>query len=221
MPRVARLVVPGLIHHVTERGNNQERVFVTDADRLEYLDRLRFFCPQAEVQVYGFCLMTNHVHLLLRPANDDSLARLIRRAHSEYSAYFNQQYGRCGHLWHNRFFSCPLEGGHVLNALRYVDRNPVRAGIAHHPADWPWSSAKAHSENTQDEFRLLCLDWRTWREWPADWRQFLTSEDAPADRLIRTATKSSRPLGSAHFIQNLEQRSGRYLSPRATGRPTD
>ena len=219
MARPRRLVVPGLFHHITQRGNNGEQIFVTAGDRLFYLSLLRQHALEAQVSLAGFCLMSNHVHLIARPG-DAGLSQWIQRAHSEYAKAFNERHGRTGHLWRNRFFSCTLEDSHVLNALRYVDLNPVRAGLVQSAVDWPWSSATAHVLGRPDVFRLLSMDWVEWREWPRDWGSVLETVEDNATRMeIRRHTFANRPMGSATFVEELEARSGRKLARREGGRP--
>ena len=147
MARKARVVAAGVPHHVTQRGNNRQDVFLTDDDRRYYLSVLRDRSQQAGLQLLGYCLMTNHVHLVAVPTRPDSLARALGRAHSSYAQRFNRRYRRCGHLWQNRFYSCPVGGSHLLRALAYVDLNPVRAGLVGRAADYPWCSARAHIES--------------------------------------------------------------------------
>ena len=143
MPRRPRVVVAGLPHHVTQRGVDRCPVFESDFDRRTYLRLLGDHLSEAQVRVLGWCLMTNHVHLILLPELDPSLSLLLRRVHGRYAQYFNAHAGRSGHLWQNRYFACPLGPGHVLRALAYVDANPVRAGLVERARDYPWSSGDA------------------------------------------------------------------------------
>ena len=129
MPRAARVVAEGVPHHITQRGNNRQDVFLVDEDRRFYFETLPQDCRRCGVGVLGYCLMTNHVHLVAVPERADSFARALRRSHLRYAQRFNRQYGRSGHLWQNRFFSCPLGRDHLLTALFYVDQNPLRAGL--------------------------------------------------------------------------------------------
>src|SRR5581483_10522908 len=145
MPRRPRVVVPGVPHHITQRGNNRQAVFACDDDRQLYLHLLTHHAIRSGMRILGYCLMTNHVHLIAVPEHEHSLSRALRHAHAEYAQAFNRAGSRSGHLWQNRFFSCPLEGQHVEIALRYVDLNPVRAGLVAVPWDWRWSSARVHS----------------------------------------------------------------------------
>lgn len=219
MARLPRLVLPGFLYHITHKGNNREAVFLTDEDRLAYFDLMRYHSRLAGVDIFGFCLMTNHVHFIARPEREDSLAQWIRRAHAEYAQNFNRRRGRSGHLWQNRFYSCMLERAHVINALRYVDLNPVRARLTETAVGWPWSSAIGHVRGEVDEFGLLTREWLEWRDWP-DWAASLTEgENVDFAQMLRKCTRTNRPLGSTGFIEGLERATDRKLFPGRSGRP--
>jgi putative transposase len=145
MARIARVVIPGAAHHVTQRGNNAQDVFFVDDDREVYLELLKQQSDKYGLEVVGYCLMTNHVHVLAKPLKEDSLANAIGRTHFVYTRYINRLHGRRGHLWQNRFYSCALDEGHFWLALRYVERNPVRAKIVRQAWEYPWSSAAVHT----------------------------------------------------------------------------
>ena len=145
MPRNARTVIPGLPHHVTQRGNNRQNVFFVDGDRLRYLDLLGAQCAREGVRLLAYCLMTNHVHLVAIPRREDSLQRAVGRTHYLYTQYVNRLHGRSGHLWQGRFFSCVLDEPHALETVRYVERNPVRTKMTRAPWTYRWSSAAAHT----------------------------------------------------------------------------
>ena len=141
MPRTARVVIPGCVHHVTQRGNNRQDVFFVDADRQMFLQYLREAAERFALRVEGYCLMTNHIHLVVTPQREDSLAGALKRVNQLYAQYVNRLHGRSGHLWQNRFFSCPLDREHLWRALVYVERNPVRARLCRKAWQWQWSSA--------------------------------------------------------------------------------
>jgi REP-associated tyrosine transposase len=145
MPRRARCVLPGIAYHVTQRGVDRRATFSADEDRHTYLRLLGENLREADVRLWAWCLMTNHVHLVLLPGSEESLSVLFRRVHGRYAQYYNARWGRSGHLWQNRFFSCILGTGHLWTALAYVERNPVRAGMVEAAVDYPWSSAAAHT----------------------------------------------------------------------------
>jgi len=136
MPRTARIVIPGCPHHVTQRGNNRQPVFFTDADHEHYLELL---CEQSErfgLAVEAYCLMPNHVHLIATPEREDSLAKAVGRTNLYYTRHIHALHGRCGHLWQDRFFSSALDDEYFWNVLIYVERNPVRAKLVRRP--WRW-----------------------------------------------------------------------------------
>ena len=218
MPRVARTVIPGCPHHVVQRGNNRQDVFFVEDDRRAYLQFIRERCEVAGVAVVGYCLMTNHTHLIAIPDDEEGLARAIGRAHYLYTLYVNRLHGRSGHLWQNRFFSCPLDESHTWAALRYVERNPVRARLVRRAWRYPWSSAAAHVEAGPDASELL--DLAAWRkQWSAaKWREQLCEpeDDVEAGRL-RRCTHTGRPLASDGFLSKLERRLGRRLRALPVG----
>ncbi len=225
MPRRPRLVVPGVPHHVTQRGNNRQHVFFSDQDRTRYLYLLHQYAQKHDFRILGWCLMTNHVHLIVIPGNKNSLALTLAQTHSQYSIELNRTRDRVGHLWHNRFFSCPLDSTHLLNALRYVDLNPVRAGLTLHAKDWRWSSARAHLSPIAPD-ALLDSSWTGWMNearigWDYfDWNTALAavSPTTEWDRL-RRATKLGEPFGSENFLSQLETVTGRPLRVKPSGRP--
>ena len=146
MARVARIVVPGASHHVTQRGNNRQDVFFVADDRRVCLECLREQGARFGFRIDGYCLMTNHIHLIGVPAREDSLAKAIGRTHFLYTQYVNRMHGRTGHLWQNRFYSCAMDEAHAYQALCYVELNPVRAGMAKHAWEYAWSSARLHCD---------------------------------------------------------------------------
>lgn len=220
MPRVARVVIPGCPHHVTQRGNNRQDVFFTDDDRRAYLKILREQCERFGLGVQAYCLMTNHIHLVATPATEESLAKAVGRTNWRYAQHVNRSHGRSGHLWQNRFYSCPLDEQHFWTAVAYVECNPLRAGVVRIAWDYAWSSAAAH---VGDRDRSGLLDLGQWREWlprDGDWREALSRpREAGAFEQIRGATMVGRPLGSDHFIAKLEKVIGRRLRRLPVGRP--
>ena len=202
MARIARVVVPGVPHHVIQHGNRQMDVFFSDDDRRAYLDLLREMGKKHGVAYWGYCLMSNHLHLIAVPKRKESLARGIGWAHQAYTRSINLREGWRGYLWHGRFFSCPLDKRQAQLALRYVERNPVRAKLVKHAEDWPWSSAKAHARGKADKLivRVPFIDS------PRDWRSLLREEPAPEEiDLLRERTRTGRPLGAPRFITRLER----------------
>lgn len=212
--------MPGVAHHVTQRGNNKQRVFLSNADFRLYLHLIATHAPRCGVSVLGYCLMPNHVHLVAVPESEESLARALGSTHGEYAAAVNAASTRSGHLWQNRFFSCPMDESHSWHALRYVDLNPVRAGLAENAWDWPWSSARAHA---LDDLADPVLDPR-WRDsfggWNGDeWRELLGQGEATSSDTLRRSTRTGEPLGDGPFVADLERQCGRTLRVGPRGRP--
>lgn len=160
MPRLARIVVPGAAHHITQRGNNRQEVFFVEDDRTVYLSFLRAYAARYRVAIHGFCLMTNHVHIVGVPEDEEGLANAIGRTHFRYSQYINAFHGRSGHLWQGRFHSCALDEGHYGNALHYVEQNPVRAKLVRKAWRHPWFSAGVRVGMAKDDSLLDLAPWR-------------------------------------------------------------
>ncbi len=218
MARLARVVVPGCWHHVTQRGNHQQTVFFEDADRAMYLRLLARYCDRALVAIAGYCLMSNHVHLIAIPTRPDGLAKALGRAHNDYARWLNLKLGQTGHLWQNRFYSCPLDRQHQWEALRYVELNAVRAGLVRRAAEWPWSSAAAHITGVDSAGLLDTSEWR--QRWcPMEWCEALERglEDAALLNRIREATRTGRPAANPDFVKGLETQMRRPLRPQKRG----
>ena len=184
MPRIARAVMPGTPHHVTHRGNNPQAVFFVNDDRRAYLATLREQCERHRVALHGYCLMGNHVHLVVTPRTADGLGRAIGDAHRRHSTYINRLHGRSGHLWAGRFYSCPLDEVHFWRTLVYVERNPVRAQMVRGAWTYGWSSAAAH---VTGENGVGLLDLREWHRATRrlNWRAELTrAEDGEIKEMV-------------------------------------
>ena len=219
MPRSARIVIPGIPHHIVQRSNRREDIFLIDSDRRTYLSILKSQIEKYGLTVHGYCLMANHVHLVATPEREDSLAKAIGRTHHLYSARFNAKKGQSGHAWHSRFFSCPLDERHLLAALIYTDRNPVRAGVVSHAHMWPWSSARAH-QGLQDPNEITDMGW--WRNFPgrSDWKKLVNVEQSEAEsEALRRHTQTGRPIGDEDFLRLIEQRLGYPVKLNPVGRP--
>ncbi len=218
MSRVARVVVPGFPHHITQRGNRRADVFETDADRKAYLRFLKKYAEKRGLDIWAYCLMTNHIHLVAVPKTEEALGFAMRDTHTVYAMYFNSRTQLSGHLWQGRFYSTPLDENHLWAAVRYVEMNPVRAGMVERAEEHPWSSAVAHCG--------LCEDSVLSAEFPPpglvrDWSAWLRSgaEDDAAYDTIRKQTRTGRPCGSPKFLDQLENLLGRVLRPKKPGRP--
>ncbi len=219
MPRTARIVLPGLPHHITQRGITSQRVFLSDDDYHKYSMLLLQQAERFALSIEGYCLMPNHVHIIATPHRTDSLAKAIGRANLIYAQYFNELHGRNGHLWQNRFYSCPMDDTHFSAAMLYVELNPVRAGIIQIPWEFPWSTAAAHCGTSPFDRRLALARWR--KSFDSDeWKRLLSCHfDDELLKKITKATMTGRPLGSETFFKQIERQLGRPLLRRYRGRP--
>jgi putative transposase len=220
MPRIARTVFAGIPHHITQRGNRRGPVFFTDDDRVRYLGWLASYCRKHQVDILAYCLMANHVHLVAVPAQENSLECALKPLHMRHAQAINRRYGWSGHLWQGRFFSSPLDQAHLVAAVRYVERNPVRAGIVRRAEAYPWSSAAAHCGLADGPFRLGSTDWDAAFAGLSDWLAWLRATDeADAIQRLRRHVQKNLPCGSEDFIEGLEAIAGRSLRARPAGRP--
>lgn len=219
MPRIARVVVPGLAHHITQRGNHREDIFFEEVDRQHYLQLLFGYAAKLGLQILAYCLMTNHVYLVCIPIYAKSLALVFKPVHTRYTQYINRKLHLCGRLWQGRFFSCPLDESHLWAAIRYVERNPVRALMVHKAEEYPWSSAAAHCglrndpllSPLPDPLPAIVADWSYWLE---------EKDDNKALAKIRFHTRTGRPIGDKNFLTELESRLGRRVHSLPVGRPS-
>jgi putative transposase len=215
MARLARIVIPGSPHHVTQRGNRRAPTFFEDGDYTLYLDLLGEAAGKANTEIWAYCLMPNHVHVILTPSDEDGLRRTFADLHRRYTRFVNARHGWTGHLWQGRFGSVAMDDAWLANAARYVAMNPVRAKLVARPEDWRWSSAAAHLAGTDDAVVRV----GPVLERVGDFRAFLgDDEDAAAYAALRQSETTGRPLGSASWIEALERQSGRPLAPRKRGR---
>ncbi len=215
MARLARVVVPGLPHHVTQRGNRGEPIFLEDGDQKLYLRLLAERARLARVEVWAYCLMPNHVHLILVPRTADGVRAAIGEAHRRYTRFVNERAGLTGHLFQGRFASVVMDEEHLLMAARYIAQNPVRARLVRRARDWPWSSVRAHLAARDDA--LVTVEPLLERV-PRFAELLETPADDPDFDALRKAEKTGRPLGSPKFIARLERRLGRALAPQRRGR---
>lgn len=190
------------------------KTFLSDEDYAAYLDLVAEGCRAAGTDVWAYCLMANHVHLVLVPSHADGLRAGLGEAHRRYTRRINQREGWRGYLWQGRFHSFVLDEPHLLAAARYVELNPVRAGLVAAPQDWPWSSARAHLAGRDD--RLVTV--RPLLERAADWRDLLAGGlPEPELARLRRHSRTGRPCGADDWIEQLERQTGRALKLRKPG----
>lgn len=216
MARLARLVVPGVPHHVTQRGNRRERTFFEDGDYALYLDLLAESASRARVAIWAYCLMPNHVHLILVPSDEDGLRRTLGDLRRRYTGYVNARARSTGHLWQGRYGSVAMDEAHLVNAVRYVTLNPVRARLVVRAEGWAWSSARAHLAGEDDSVVTV----EPVLERVGDFARFLDApfDEAQGHAALRRAEAIGRPIGDPAWIAAIEARTGRALAPRRCGR---
>jgi putative transposase len=217
MARHARVVVPGAPHHVTQRGNRRQKTFFQEADYLAYLRFAGEAFAEAGVEVWAYCLMPNHVHLIAAPRRPEALAQAVGATHVRYTRLINRRERWTGYLWQGRFASFPMDEDYLRQCARYVGLNPVRAGLAERAIDWPWSSVRAHVEGRSDP--LLTLRPLAERLGPALPRFFDVDVEEEAARVLRRATSTGCPLGAGAWVKALEAATGQSLIDRPPGRP--
>ena len=213
MARIARVICPGIPHHITQRGNRRQETFFCDDDYLAYVDLLSEWCRKCGVVIWAWCLMPNHVHLIAVPQAETSFARAFGEAHRRYTRRINFRENWRGHLWQERFASFPMDELHLLAAVRYVEMNPVAAGLVAHPADYRWSSASAHLDGTED--RLASAS--PLQDMISNWKEFLRLSTGDELKILQQHERTGRPLGSGSFVEEMEQKIGRILRPQRPG----
>lgn len=216
MPRLARIIAPNQPHHLTARGNRREDIFHDDVDREVYLKQLYKYSQKAQVRILAYCLMSNHIHLVAVPETLDSFSRLMRPLQTSYSLYFNQRSLSSGRMWEGRYYSCVLDEEHLWAAVRYVEMNPVRAGMVEHAADYKWSSAQYHSGLSPSN--LLDKDFPP-KGVIENWQNWLEFDNLPQEEALQRLTESGRPAGSLDFIMRLEKLLKRKIQSGNRGRP--
>jgi putative transposase len=214
MARLARLVIPGLPHHVTQRGNGGSRVFFADADYRLYRDLLAEACRKARVACWAYALMPTRLHLILVPADEDGLRAALAPTHRRYAGLINARRKRTGHFWQGRYGAAAMDEAHLASAFRYILLNPVAAKLVARPEAWAWSSARAYLKGIDDGLTVTEPMLARFPEIKA-----LLSRAAPPEGLPAIAADETvgRPHGDARFLKRLERRTGRPLAPAKRG----
>lgn len=215
MARLPRLVLPGFPYHVTQRGNRRQPTFFNDEDYALYRDLLAEAAVKAETEIWCYCLMPNHVHLIVVPSDPDGLRRTFADAHRRYTAYINARHRWTGHLWQGRFGAVVMDEEHLAHAMRYVSLNPVGARLVERAEDWRWSSVRAHLTGEDDE--LVRVTPALERYGAFDSFLGAPEDHGNAWRSLRQSETSGRPLGSTAWIAQLEAKTGRTLAPQKRG----
>jgi putative transposase len=214
MARLARVVIPGLPHHITQRGNRRQQTFFVEEDYRAYLELMRDWCRKEGVEVWSYCLMPNHIHLIAVPSTEDGLRWAIGEAHRRYTRRINFREQWRGYLWQGRFASFVMDEPYLVAAARYVELNPVRAQLVAQAGDWPWSSARAHLSGQDDCLAKVAPLLATIPDWNAFLQSAVPEEEL---RQMRRHGRTGRPLGDETFVGRLESNVGRILKPQKRG----
>ena len=215
MARMARVVVPNIPHHITQRGNRRQEAFFCDEDYHKYLALMSASCERYGVDIWAYCLMPNHVHLIAVPQTEDGFKRAIGEAHRRYTRHINFRENWRGHLWQERFASYPMGENYLLAAARYIELNPVRARMVENPGNYRWSSAAAHMNGHDD----IIVRVGPLLDLIEDWGNFLSGGVVQEDiEKLRLHERTGRPLGDEIFMERLEGMVGRILRRQKPGR---
>lgn len=225
MARLARLPLAGHTYHLIQRGNNRQAIVHDDEDRRQYLAALHECAATQKVAIHAYVLMDNHVHLLLTPSTAEGMSRMMQSLGRRYVAWFNQKHGRIGTLWEGRYRAAVLEPAmYLLPAMCSIELNPVRAGLALSPEDYPWSSCQHHLGMRRDALVTDHAQFWALGNTPFErdmlYRALLQEGNSEAERqLLVDSTLKGWPLGSAQFLQKLSEQTQRPVKPRPRGRP--
>ncbi len=212
---MARVVVPGVPHHVTQRGVRRNDVFFCKSDYELYIRLLSKFCHKSGTEVWAYCLMTNHIHLVMVPSTEDGLRASLGEAHRRYTRHINQREQCRGHLWQERFHSFPMDDHYLHSVVRYVELNPVHANMVNQPEDYVWSSARAHLAGQDDQL----VNVSPMLDQVANWQAYLESDlDDATIKTLKMHSNTGRPLGDDSFVDMLELKLDKSLRPLKRGR---
>ncbi|MFH0883552.1 MAG: transposase [bacterium] len=206
--------MPGLPHHVTQRGNRRLQTFFNDDDYHFYKRLLSTFSKRTETSIIAWCLMPNHVHVIAVPKTEEGLRATFAPLHRTYSQEINQRQGWTGHLWQQRFSSVPLDEPHTIAAVRYVELNPVRAGLVSHPADYKWSSVRAHLNRWEDGLTDLAQMGQITDDWAGLLASGLNEELL---KIFRVHETNGMPIGSESFLNRIGSLTGRRVTSLPRG----
>ncbi len=203
MPRRARIIIPGVAHHIVQRGNNCQNILEQEEEFSSYCYWINEYSVQYRVSIIAYCLMNNHVHFVVVPEDREGISRLFNTVHMRYAQYMNYKRGTSGHLWQGRFFSCVLDDAHLFCAIRYVEQNPVRAYMVRYPWDYEWSSARRHVDLPTKKYikigKIVIANTN-------DWKGYLLDSDKGVNEEIRKKTNKGKAFAAESFIVYWEHR---------------
>jgi putative transposase len=216
MPRTRRVIIPGVAHHITQRGNNQQKVFFNDEDFCNYCFWANKYAAQYQIDILAYCLMPNHIHLIAIPYTKIGMSRFCNTVNMRHAQYINHKKNTNGHLWQSRFFSCPLDDIHLYFALRYEEQNPIRAGLTNRPWDYAWSSVRFHvGMDTNAYIRIRDMNMMNHNEW----KKYLGYKDESMDETIRENTYSGKACAVEENLKEWEKTLNCVLRSKKAGRP--
>ena len=216
MGRTNRVVIPGIPHHITQRGVRRQQVFFSHDDYTLFTNLLRHFLKKTDLRVLAWCLMPNHYHILVTPPHSKSLAEFFAPLHRTYSFIINQREGWSGHLWQERYNSFPVDNDHTMAAARYIELNPLRAKLVNSPDEYPWSSAQAHLTSQEDGITDLVSSMNLQHDWKSLLESGLTDEEIAQ---FRHHENTNLPLGNPQFLEEIRKSCSIPTEPRKRGRP--
>lgn len=225
MARLPRYFIKGQPQHIIQRGNNRESIFAHNNDYQFYLECLQDAAKRNELFIHAYVLMTNHVHILASPETENSISKTLQSVGRRYVQYFNYIYKRTGTLWEGRYKATVIDSDHyLLTCMRYIELNPVRAGMTEHPRDYPWSSYGVNAAGTNNKLILPHGLYRqmgiTETDRQAAYRQLFRAAIGKSDLdALREATNKGWVLGNDRFREKIERLSGRRSAPKPRGRP--
>jgi len=219
MSRQARIIIPGIPHHITQRGNRRLPLFFTDQDRVNFLDSLAESASKWNLAILAYCLMTNHIHLQAIPETEEAFHRVLKSVFTRHAMRLNKAHAWCGHVVQNRFFSSPLDSQHSIFAFSYIEDNPRRAGMVEASTEYRWSSAYARARGLADP--LIDIHHPLYQRLIAAQANGMRLDLLGSDMLLkfRKLHYGNFPIGSPEFVSTLEKSTGLVLHPRASGRP--
>ena len=216
MTRNIRLIVPNIFHHAIQRGNNRQTVFQEKEDRFFYLKWARELGIQFHTPIFGYCLMTNHNHLLILPSSEEGMINFMKLLAQRYTQYYNRKYQRSGKLWENRYKIHPFDPEVYYIVLRYIEMNPVRAGMVKDGTRYPWSSATYHLLGKKNE--TVMADYHP--NFTCNYKDFFYEQERKEDlEAIQNAAQQGKAWGKATFLEELTSKLGKVVVPRKKGRP--
>ena len=217
MPRQARIVIPELAHHITQRGNYRQNIFDNEGNYKQYAKWINEYAKENNVDILAYCLMSNHVHFIAIPKKKEDLSKVFKTVHMRYSHYLNRQRSVKGHLWQGRFYSCILGDSHLYRAIRYTENNPVRAKIVKNAWEYEWSSAKDHAGYRNNKPLIELGKYKTIEK--KEWKDYLREDDPEMAADIRLKTNRGLVIGTDKCIKKLEEALNRSLKCLKQGRP--